>query len=143
MVNGRLLVVDVPGDGAYDTVCASLAEVLADCIQPHTWVVELTFAERFKKRLSAVLLLRAVDDSFVDTVPLQAADEWRGGEGETRVLVFGPGCASVPEQLWLSDAYLDVLIMPSETPQARHPGRRFIDTIPHIHAHDLLERLTA
>lgn len=143
MVGRQLLVVDIPGDGAYDTVCSSVAEVLADYIRPHTWVVESTFAERFSKRLSVLLLRRAADDSFVDTVSYQATDEWRGGEGETRVLLFGSDCASVPEQLWLSNSHLDVLVIPSETPQTRHPGRRFIDTTPHIHAYDLLERLTA
>lgn len=143
MVGRRLLVVDVPGDGAYESVCTSIAEVLADYIRPHTWVIEASFGERFRKRLSVMLLRRAADDSFIDTVPYRATDEWRGGEGETRVLMFGPDCASVPEQLWLSNSHLDVLVIPSETPQTRHPGRRFIDTTPHIHAYDLLGRLTA
>ncbi|MFN3628745.1 MAG: protein DpdF [Casimicrobiaceae bacterium] len=143
MVGRQLLVVDVPGDGAYDAVCIAIAEVLADYIRPHTWVVESTFAERFRKSLSEMLMRRAADDSFVDTASYQATDEWRGSEGETRVLLFGPDCTSVPEQLWLSNSHLDVLVIPSETPQTRHPSRRFIDTIPHIHAYDLLERLTA
>lgn len=143
MVGRQLLFVDVPGDGAYDTVCASIVEVLAGYIRPHTWVVESNFAERFRKRLSEMLLRRTEDDSFVDIVTCHATDEWRGGDGETRVLLFGPNCASLPEQLWLSNSQLDVIVIPSETPQTRHPGRRFIDTNPHIHAYDLLERLTA
>lgn len=139
----ELLVVDVPNDGRYVTSCASLAAVLADLIQPHTWVVESAFAKPFVKHLEGALAHRARDIAFIDVLSSESPDEWRGGDGETRVLFFGGERALVPEQLWLSSAQLDVLVIPSDTPQPRHPGRRFIDTIPHIHASDLLERLTA
>src|SRR5690606_38811889 len=114
-------------------------EVLVDYLRPHSWVLESNFSERFRKKLTLMLMRRVADDSFIDTVSYRAKDAWRGGEGETRVLFFGSDCESVPEQVWLSNSHLDVIVIPSETPQASHPGRRFIDTTPHVHASDLLE----
>jgi hypothetical protein len=143
MAGYQLLVVDVPNDGRYDSTCISLAAVLADHVQPHTWVIELAYAKQLRNRLEAAVAQKPGDSTFIDVLSSESSDDWRGGEGETRVLFFGGNCTSIPEQLWLSPSQLDVLVIPSDTPQQRHPGRRFIDTIPHIHASDLLDRLTA
>lgn len=142
MAGSHLLVIDVPNDGRYDVTCTSLAAVLADQLQPHTWVIESAYAKQFMKRLEDSTSHRAGDSTFIDVLSSERPDDWCGGDGETRVLFFGGTCVPVPEQLWLSQSQLDVIVIPTDTPQPRHLGRRFIDTIPHVHAADLLERLT-
>jgi hypothetical protein len=138
----NLLVVDVPNDGGYEAACSSLATVLADHIQPHTWVVESAYAQRFRARLEGAATGPS-ERTFIDVFSSESVDEWRGGEGEVRVLFFGGSSGQVPDTIWLSGSQLDVLVIPSDAPQPRHSARRFIDTIPHVHAVDLLERLTA
>lgn len=143
MAAPQLLVVDVKNDGQYDEVCVSLAAGLADRIQPHTWVIESSCANKFAQRLRDVTEQLAGPAPFIDVLSSDSTDDWRGGEGETRVLFFGSAHTLVPEQLWLSRSQLDVLVIPSDTPHPRHSSRRLIETIPHVHAVDLLERLTA
>ncbi len=138
----NLLVVDVPSDGRYDAVCAALAAALVDHVSPHTFVVEAEYAKSFRAKLE-VGINEAKTNAFIDHAPIDSFDEWRGSEGEVRVLFLGRAGAVVPDSLWLSASQLDVLVMPSNVPQPFHPGRLFVDTVPHVHASDLLERLTA
>ena len=81
---------------------------------------------------------------FIDTMDADAPEQWVAGAGEVRLVIWGNRRPpAVPDALWLSEAHLEILIIPSELPHPHHPGRRFIDTTPHVHAADLMNLMTS
>nr|WP_301334136.1 protein DpdF [Solimonas sp. SE-A11] len=143
MASPHLLVVDIPGDSRFDDHCKAIARILASQWRPHTWALESKFHEGFARPLCKILEDIPGDTSFIDVLSTERPHEWRGSEGEARVLFLGAGCGvSLPDDLWLSRSELDVLVIPSDTINPHHPGRRFIDTTRHVHASDFLERIT-
>jgi ATP-dependent DNA helicase RecQ len=144
MAAPNLLVVGVPNDGRYESLCTSLAEALGAFIRPHTWALASTFADRFLEPLQATLSRWSGDRSFIDLVDAVRCSSWPAGENEVRVVLWdGQMTFPVPDELWASAAKLEILVIPSDLPDHGIPGRRFLDVTPHVHAADLLERITA
>ena len=82
--------------------------------------------------------------TFFDTIDADAPERWSAGAGEVRVVIWGnEQPPAVPDVLRLSEARLEILIVPSELPHPHHPARRFIDTTPHVHAGDLLHLMSS
>jgi hypothetical protein len=81
---------------------------------------------------------------FIDVVDADAPEQWPAGEGEVRIVIWGNEQSQcVPDALRLSEADLEILVIPSELPHPHHPARRFIETTPHVHALDLLHLITS
>ena len=60
-----------------------------------------------------------------------------------RLTVLGLGSAvSVPDALWTSRAAMELLVIPDNFVHPSHPARRLIDTIPYVHAEDILNDLS-
>ena len=143
MASPHLLVVDIPGDSRFVDCCIAIARALLSQWRPHTWALESRIHEGFAKPLRKILDEVPGDSSFIDTLSLDRPHEWRGSEGEARAIFLGCGYGvHLPDDLWLSRSELDILVISSDTPHPHHPGRRFIDTTPHVHASDFLDRIT-
>lgn len=139
----NLLVVDAHADGRYGALCGALVEALSSSVRPHTWVLEKHFALRHLKIVRASLAKVTDDRSFIDIIDATHPDEWNAGDAEVRVTFWSDqDPPPPPEALWLSDARMEILIVPSDLRHPRQPGRRFIDTTPHVHATDLLDLIT-
>jgi hypothetical protein len=139
----HLLVIDVPPEHAYPECCAALVNLLAPAVECHTIAVERSFAQ-----LHAAVIERALPRSganvFIDTIDADAPEQWQAGEGEVRIVIWGNvRPPALPDVLRLSEAHLEILIVPSELPHPHHSARRFIDTTPHVHVADLLRLMTS
>ena len=118
--------------------------VLAPSVAFHTLALERSFAQ-----LNAAAIRRALPRGhsasiFIDTIDADAPEQWPAGANEVRILIWGnEQPPAVPDVLRISEADLEILIIPSELAHPHHPGRRFIDTTPHVHATDLLHMMTS
>lgn len=137
----NLLLIDVPPEVAYIETCKALVEVLAPAVHCHTVAIERRFA-----RIATDLIERAISRDcsaavFVDTID---TERWPVGVDEVRIVLWGnTDPPTIPESLRLSEAQLEILVVPSDLQHPYHPARRFIDTTPHVHASDLLHMLTS
>jgi ATP-dependent DNA helicase RecQ len=139
----HLLVIDVPPGLAYTETCATLVKLLAPAVECHTVALERNFAQLHAFAIERALP-RGGNDVFIDTIDADAPDQWQAGEGEVRLVIWGDESQpTLPDVLRLSEANLEILVLPSNFPHPHHPARRFIDTTPHIHAADLLHLLTS
>lgn len=140
----QLLVIDVPPEHAYAVTCAALVKLLALTAECHTVALERSFA-----RLHADVIERALPRGhgaciFMDVIDAEALKQWPAGAGEVRIVIWGnEHPPAVPDGLRLSEAHLEILVVPSELPHPHHPARRFIDTTAHVHADNLLHLLTS
>lgn len=139
----QLLVIDVSPELAYAATCAALVKVLALAVECHTVALERSFARQHAAVIERALPRGRSADVFVDIIDADAPEQWPAGAGEVRVLIWGnERPPAVPDGLRLSEANLEILVVPSELPHPHHPARRFIDTTPHVHATNLLQLLT-
>lgn len=139
----NLLVVDVPDDDRYTAQVTSLVSVLLDTVNPHTISIERGYEEVFRPHAMAAVGRSTVHHAFVDRIDARTEDQLHAGRGEVRVIVWGCNSTTpVPPELWLSAAALEILVIPTALSDPDYPGRRLIDTTPHMHATDLIERLT-
>ena len=140
----NLLVIDIPNDRHYEKVCVALVSALTSAIRPHTWTLTGAFAERIGSEIERTLSTSRDDRAFIDVVRKDETYDWLAGEGEVRVVLWdNRSTRPPPAELSLSLAQLDVLVVASDLIHPTHPGRRLIDTTPHVHASDLLERIAA
>jgi hypothetical protein len=137
-------VIDVPPELAYVETCGALVQLLAPAMECHTIAMERNFA-----RLHASAIERALSRGrsavvFIENIDADAPEKWPAGVGEVRIMIWGnEQPPAVPDILRLSEAHLEILVIPSELPHPHHPARRFIDTTPHVHAADLLHLMTS
>ncbi len=139
----NLLVIDVLPQSAYAATCAALVNVLVRALRCHTVALERSFAQRHVAAIVRALPRSAGANVFIDTIDADAPDQWSAGTGEVRIVIWGNEMPpAAPEVLRLSEAQLEILIIPSELQHPHHAARRFIDTTPHVHAADLLHLMT-
>lgn len=144
MARENLLVIDISSDEAYLQRATQIAETILNSIVPHTVGVERTFYDQFRSSVERVLFGASALRTFIDRVDPDYPAQWRAGEGEVRLLVWGPDATKpVPADLWASPAALEILVIPTRTWHPSSPGRRLVDTTPHVHADDLLNRMYA
>lgn len=140
----HLLVIDVPPELAYAGTCAALVKLLAPAVECHTLSLERSFAQLHASAIERALPRERSTNVFIDTIDADAPEQWVAGAGEVRLVIWGNRQPpAVPDALWLSEAHLEILVVPSDLPHPHHPGRRFIDTTPHVHAADLLHLMTS
>lgn len=143
MAAPNILVVDLPDDDRYVTQSDALVSALLETVDPHTIAIEHGYENVFRPHAMAAVERSAAHRAFVDQIDTRIGIYPEPGQNEVRVLVWGPDSAApVPPELWLSAAALEILVIPTTLVDPDHPGRRLIDTTPHIHAADLMERLT-
>lgn len=139
----QLLVVDVPPELTYADACRALVELLAVAAECHTIALERSFALRNSAFIKQALPRGRKSNVFIDIIDAENPEQWPAGAGEVRILIWGnEQPPSVPDVLRLSEAKLEILVVPSDLPHPHHPGRRFIDTTPHVHVADLLHLMT-
>lgn len=140
----NLLVIDVPPKLSYGETCATLVKFLAPAVECHTVALERSFAKQHAAAIEQALPRGRGANVFVDVIDADAPEQWPAGANEVRVLIWGnEHPPAVPDALRLSEAHLEILVVPSELPHPHHPARRFIDTTPHVHAADLLHVMTS
>lgn len=140
----HLLVIDVPPELAYVETCGALVQFLAPAMECHTIAMERNFARLHASAIERALSRGRSADVFIDTIDADAPEKWPAGVGEVRIMIWGNEQPPVvPDILRLSEAHLEILVIPSELPHPHHPARRFIDTTPHVHAADLLHMMTS
>ena len=140
----QLLVIDVPPEFAYAETCVTLVKLLVPALKSHTVALERSFAQRHAASIERALPRGQSVDVFIDTIDANAPGQWTAGAGEVRIVVWGnEQPPALPDALRLSEAHLEILVVPSELPHPHHPTRRFIDTTPHVHAPDLLHLMTS
>ncbi|MBK8993149.1 MAG: hypothetical protein IPM40_16420 [Gammaproteobacteria bacterium] len=140
----HLLVIDVPPNLEYAGTCATLVQLLAPAVGCHTLALEHDFARLHASAIERALPRGYRSNVFIDIVEGRAPEQWPAGAGEVRIVIWGSEKPpAVPDDLRLSEAQLEILVVPSELPHPHHPTRRFIDTTPHVHAADLLRLVTS
>ena len=140
----HLLVIDVAPGCAYAQTCAALVKWLAPAVGCHTVALEASFARLHSFAIELALPRGRGADVFIDIIDANAPELWPAGAGEVRIVIWGNDQPpAVPDVLRLSEAHVEILIIPSEIPHPHHPARRFIDTTPHVHAADLLHLMTS
>lgn len=139
----HLLVIDVPPDAAYVDTCGALVKSLVPAIECHTIAIERNFARLHAKTIERALPLGRSAGVFIDTIDANMPERWVAGAGEVRIVIWGDARPPVvPDILRLSEAHLEILVIPSDLPHPHHPARCFIDTTPHVHATALLQLMT-
>jgi hypothetical protein len=134
----------VPPELAYAATCAALVKLLALTVECHTVALERSFANQHAAVIERALPRGRSADLFIDIINADAPEQWPAGVGEVRVMIWGnERPPAVPDSLRLSEADLEILVVPSELPHPHHPARRFIDTTPHVHADNLMHLLTS
>jgi hypothetical protein len=140
----NLLLIDVSPGLDYAETCAGLVTLLAPAVECHTVALERSFARLHISVIERALPRVVRASVFIDVVDADAPEQWPAGEGEVRIVIWGNEQSQcVPDALRLSEADLEILVIPSELPHPHHPARRFIETTPHVHALDLLHLITS
>lgn len=140
----NVLVIDVPPECDYAAICGGLIRWLAPTVRFHTIALERGFAQQHAVAIERALSRNHSADVFIDIVDGNTPAQWPAGTGEVRIVIWAKEQpAALPDAAFLSEACLEVLIVPSNLPHPHHPARRFIDTTPHVHAADLLHLITA
>jgi len=143
LATANLLVVDVPIELGYVDTCTALVKLLVPVSECHTVALERSFAQLHRSDIERVLQRSRSTNVFIDTIDAATSEQWPAGAGEVRIVIWGnTQPPTLPDLLQLSEAQLEILIVPSELPHPHHQARRFIDTTPHVHAADLLHLMT-
>ena len=138
----NLLVVAAPRDKDFTKACSQLLATLAPLVAFHTVAWDQEFAVD-----SGAIVTQQIPKAqrlriFFDTIDLDSLRHFTSGKGEVRILIWTP---SDTTELWnnlkLSSAKLEILVIPSDLPHPYHPTRRLIDTEQYIVARDLLQIL--
>ena len=139
----NFLVVDVPDDEKYVTRVVAIISTLLSTIPIHTIAIERQCEASTRSQVLVAIDQANAYKVFVDSIDAGGSIQSHAGECEVRVLVWGRGDrAPLGQELWVSRAALEILIIPVNLVDPDHPGRRFVDTTPHMHAADLLDLLT-
>jgi len=139
----NLIVVDVQPGADYAKTCFELMEVLGSALHCHTWALDERFAQCYLSQVESTIGRLTDGNSFIDIIDTSQPSEWLAGEGEVRVVFFNDkNPPTMPDALWISQARLEILVIPTDLPHPRSQGRRFVDTTPHVHAEDLMYRIT-
>lgn len=138
----NLLVVAVPRDEGLAQTCTHLLAALVPTVSCHTVAWDPDFA-----RVHGASAMQAIPGDqrlriFFDNLAPGALRHMAAGEGEVRILVWTQNVvADLWDQLRLSLAQLEILVVSADLAHPLHPGRRLIDTTPYVQARDLLQLL--
>ena len=138
----NLLVIAAPRDQNFTETCSQLLATLTPLVACHTvaWDQDFatTSAAQVMNRIPTEQRLR----TFFDTLPLSALRQQTSGEGEVRIVVWTQNeTTELWNNLMLSPAQLEILVIPVDLSHPWHPKRRLIDTTPYTMTRDILQIL--
>jgi hypothetical protein len=144
MASENLLVIDVPSDARYMPTVKVLVSSLLHAISPHTLVMGPGCPNGWEHSLLEGTSLKLSDWPFIEDLRFKDFGTLSEGSDEIRLIIWGKDTKiPVSDFLWISRAKLQILLVSNSTFQFEQPGRRFIDTTPHIHADELLNILSS
>jgi hypothetical protein len=81
---------------------------------------------------------------FIEDLRIKDFGTLSAGSDELRLIIWGRDTKiPVSDFLWVSRAKLQILVVSNSTFQLEQPGRRYIDTTPHVHADEILNILSS
>lgn len=143
LASDNLLVIAVPSNARYASQCHAVLRVLIHVLHPHTLVVGPGVAADLGQSVLQGSGLPPATWPFVEDLRAGGMTGQATGDNEVRLTVWALGTAvPIPDALWTSRAALELLVIPDNLVHPVHPGRRLIDTTPHIHAEQVVNDLS-
>jgi hypothetical protein len=138
----HLLVVAIAPNAAFQRTALDVLGALVPILSCHTVTMDDRFAREHGAAVAGVVPRTHRLQTFFDTVGANEGYKLVAGEGEVRVVVWTAALSpSVWDQLVVSRARLEVLLVPSDMVHPLHATRRLVDTTVHIEAASLLQRI--
>lgn len=144
MASDNLLIIAVPADARNASQCLAVVRMLVHMLQPHTLVLGPgSFGDTEASVLYGLGQPPSTWPFVEDLRDAGLIDHQVAGENEVRLTIWGLGSsAPIPDALWTSCAALELLVIPANMVHPLHPGRRLIDTTPHVFAEDVVNGLS-
>lgn len=143
LASDNLLIIAVRSDARYASHCHEALRALVHVLQPHTLVLAPEVAAGLEQALFEGSGQPPGSWPFVEILRATSSPDWAAGENEVRITVWGSGArAPIPDAMWTSNAALEILVIPENQDHPTHPGRRLIDTTPHIYAEEVVNDLS-
>lgn len=139
MASDNLLVIDVPSDARHSKHCHAVLRTLVHALAPHTLVLGPGVPAGLERSVLQGIAQSPATWPFVESFRAPGTASQPAGKDEVRITVWWPGAAKpVPDAVWTSGAALEVLVVPDNLSHPSNPGRRLIDTTPHVHAEEIV-----
>lgn len=143
LAGDNLLIIAVPTDGRYTNHSRAALRVLVHVLQPHTLVLGPGAEAGPEEALFEQSAQPPASWPFIEDLQVTSSAGWPAGENEVRLTIWGHGTlAPIPDAVWTSSAALELLVIPDNLVHPMHPGRRLIDTTPHIYAEEVVNDLS-
>jgi ATP-dependent DNA helicase RecQ len=144
MASENLLVIDVPSDSRYLLTVKAVVRSLLHAISPHTMVMGPGCPKGWEHSLLEETSLELSEWPFIEDLRVKDFGTLSAGSDELRLIIWGKDTKiPVSDFLWISRAKLQILVVSNSTFQLEQPGRRYIDTTPHVHADEFLNILSS
>ena len=138
----HLLVVSIAPNASFDRTVLDVLGALVPVLSCHTVTMDDRFAREHGETVAGVVPRTRRFLTFFDAVGANEGYKLVAGDSEVRVVVWTAALSqSVWDQLVLSRARLEVLLVPADTVHPLYATRRLIDTTVHIEAGSLLQRM--
>jgi hypothetical protein len=138
----NLLVIAAPRNEDFTQTCCQVLATLAPLVGFHTVAWDAEFAAT-----SGPLVMQHIPReqrllTFFDPLRPDDLRYLTSGEGEVRILIWTQNdIVELWNHLTLSNALLEILVVPADLPHPHHPMRRLIDTTPYLLARDFMQIL--
>jgi hypothetical protein len=144
LASDNLLVVDFPSDSRSFRYCLVVLRALVDTLAPHTLVLGQGVPPGLEHSVLESTVQPPANWPFVEDLRTSGAFGYQAGAREVRLNVWWKGSEkSLLEAVWTSDAALEILVVPDNLPHPSNPGRRLIDTTPHVHIDEILSSFSS
>jgi len=138
----NLLVIAAPRDKDFPQTCTHLVSTLSTLLACHTVAWDPEFAAANGALVKQNMPRDQKLKTFFDTVGPKDLRHYSSGKGEVRILIWTHGeTAEIWNNLSLSYAQMEILIVPLDLAHPYHPMRRLVDTTPYVLARDFLQVL--
>lgn len=134
------LLVSFPPELFGDVAAMKVVSLLLDSLPAHTLLLAGGCPAALVEAARRQLLERWSSAIFLDRYTPNEDEALYGASGEVRIIVADP-VMPLPHALWLSDCALQVVLVPSDLPDAQHPQRRLLDTRAYFNYEDFVSRL--
>lgn len=138
--HANTLLVSFPPERFRGTGPAKLVGLLLDALPAHTLLLAEGCDPALLQAVQRQLRERWSSAVFLDSYSPRDDDALYGAANEVRIVV-ADAVAPFPQELWLSECALQVVLVPSDLPDPHHPLRRLLDTRTHINLEDFVSRL--
>jgi hypothetical protein len=142
MASENLLLIDVPSDSSYVSYMTAVVRSVIHAFSPHTMLMGPGCPNGFEYSLLEGTSQRMGDWPFVENLREKEFSTLPPGVDEIRLIIWGRDTQIlVPDDVWVSKAKLEILVIPNNLRQLHYPARRLVDTTPHIHADEIVNAL--